>query len=280
MSQIMRVNGQQLEAELSERAQRPVRVFNFADPYHSFASDRRLVRDLVLPVAKPAVTVYGLTPLALLNEFLTLQQIDARDDARPIFGLYSGSPLARVRGFAVMHLNLWKYREVIHDALQPPLGWKWMLFGAQSPATNSTGDIPLLTAHTAVRGLDRLERQNRPRFADFDAVLRTTLLFDHLAQFAQFCHQQGSELVLLNNPVHLFFMQLLPNGQHDYERYLARLRQVAAQDGVRPFEPVADGIGLPELYNDTVHHDFAGGAWLTEQLARYLIDTELLNRKR
>jgi len=36
-SPMMRVDGQQLEAALGERAQQPVRVFKFSAPYHSFA---------------------------------------------------------------------------------------------------------------------------------------------------------------------------------------------------------------------------------------------------
>jgi len=45
---------------------------------------------------------------------------------------------------------------------------------------------------------------------------------------------------------------------------------------VRLFEPVPDGIGPPDLYQDTVHHDAAGGTWLTAQVARYLIDNHLV----
>jgi len=126
--------------------------------------------------------------------------------------------------------------------------------------------------------LSAWERSRRQRFEDFDGVLRKTLLFDHLTDFARYCHQHGIELVLLNNPVHPFFLQVLPHERQDYDRYLARLRQTAAQAHAYLFEPAPDGIGPPDLYGDTVHHDDAGGAWLTAQLADYLIDNHLIAR--
>jgi hypothetical protein len=184
-----------------------------------------------------------------------------------------------LRGFAMMHLTLWQYREVIHDALVLPVGWKTPPFGVQARAANAAGDIPLLTVHQPVQGLQFYELSHRTRFKDFDAVLHNTLLFDYLVQFAAFCRQHGIELVLVNNPVHPLFMDVLPHGRQDYDRYLARLRAVAAQAHVRLFEPVPDGIGPPDLYQDIVHHDPAGGTWLTGEVGRYLIDSHLVGAK-
>jgi len=276
MSQVMRVNGAQLEAELSERSRRPIRTFNFAGPFHSFAFDRILLRNLVLPIAKPAVVVYGVTPMALLNERIPARTIETQAEAMPVFGLYTGSPAERLRGLAMLHLNLWPYRQAIRSAFESPFGWKVTPLDVQGRAATPAGDVPLLTQHIEVTGLNRWGLKHQQRFARFDAVMRATLLFDHLAQFAQFCRQEGIELVILNNPVHPIFLETLPNGQHDYDRYLARLRAVAAENGVRLFEPVLNGIGAPELYQDMVHHDAVGGAWLTEQLVRYLIDNRLV----
>jgi len=276
MSQVMRINGAQLEAELSERTQRAVRTFNFAGPYHSFAFDRVLLRDIVVPIAKPAVVVYGVTPMALLNEKIPARTVEAQAQTMPVFGLYTGSPVERLRGFAMLHLNLWRYRQAIRSVFDSPLGWKVTTWDAQARAATAAGDVPLLTQHIEVTGLNRWGLEHQRRFARFDAVMHATLLFDHLVQFAQFCRQRGIELVLLNNPVHPVFMETLPHGQQDYDHYLARLRAVAAENGVRLFEPVPSGVGSPELYQDMVHHDAAGGAWLTEELARYLIDNRLV----
>jgi hypothetical protein len=276
MSQMMRVNGEQLEQDLAEHTGRPVRTFNFSGPFHSFSFDQILVRDLIAPIANPAIVVYGITPLALLNDDVSADQSRRRADAMPVMATYVGSPIARLRSFVTMHLSLLRYREVIRDAFEPPLGWKPQPFDQQAHATTPRGDVPLVTGNFVVRGMAPWELQRKNRFADFDAVLHDTLLFGHLEEFARFCRERGIELILLNNPVHPLFLDALPQQQRDYERYLALVRQAAAQAHIRLFEPAPDGLGQPDLYGDTVHHNAAGGAWLTEQLARYLIDNRLI----
>jgi hypothetical protein len=77
--------------------------------------------------------------------------------------------------------------------------------------------------------------------------------------------------VLLNNAVHPLFNQLLPQGRADYDRYLFRLRNTASKAHVRLCEPAADGIGPPELFQDTHHHNTRGSVWLTEQLTACLV---------
>ena len=86
-------------------------------------------------------------------------------------------------------------------------------------------------------------------------------------------------MVLLSQPVHPLFLEMVPRGRHDYDRYLTLLRDAAARANVRVFEPIPDGLGPPEWYQDTVHHDAAGGAWLTNELANYLIHSGLLDRR-
>jgi hypothetical protein len=277
MSQMMRVSGEQLQAALAERTQRPVSTFNFSGPFHCFALDQRLLRSVVLPRTKPAVVVYGLMPLALLNE-RSAAQVDSWVDGFPVFDLYTGSPAERLRGFLLMHVDLLQYREVIRDALTTPVGWKGEGFG-QPTRANACGDTPLLSEHEPVRALSAWERDYQRELAQFDRVLLSTRLFDHLAEFARFCKEQGIELVLLSNPMHPLFLEILPGGRRDYDRYLALLRQAAARAQIRLFEPAADGIGPADLYTDTVHHDAAGGAWLTEELARYLAENRLVNRR-
>ena len=276
MSPMMRVNGEQLEAQLGERTHRPVRAFNFSGPYHSFAFDELLIRDLIAPIANPAIVVCGITPLTLLNEVFSAEQTQQRAAAMPIMATYVGSPIARLRSFVTMHLSLLRYREVIREALERPLGWKVPPFDQQAHATTPTGDVPLAGGHFVVQGPAPWERTRRERFADFDAVVRDTLLFDNLAEFARFCRERGIELVLLNNPVHPLFVDFLPRQRQDYDRYLALVRQAAAQAQVPLFEPAPDGLGQPDLYNDTVHHNEQGGAWLTEQLAGYLAANHLI----
>lgn len=278
MSQMMRIDGVQLEAELEAGLQRPVHTFNFSGPFHSFGLDRRLLRDLVLPMATPTVVLYSVTPQALLNDAVNEAQVDAYVETFIPFGLYHGSPAARLRAFLQLHVPLLGYREKIREALTPPLGWKLRPFEQQARLVNAQGDIPLLRNHVPVKGLNKAEQLNKLRLADFDASLQRTFMFDHFEKFARFCHEHDIALVLLSQPVHPLFLDILPGGRRDYDRYLAVLRQTAARAQVPLFEPIADGIGPPEVYQDTVHLDSVGGAWLTQEVARYLLDSGLLTR--
>ncbi len=275
MSQMMRVNGQALRETLGAHAERPVAVFNFAGPYHSFALDQRLLLNIVLPLAKPAVVVYGVTPLALLNEPRSAAAIEMVTDRRPVFSMYTGGLAARLGGFALMHVSLLRYREVIRDALMRG-GWKADPFGQQARAATDSGDVPLLTAHKPVVALNALERRNRQQFANFDNVMRETRLFSNLIDFASFCAAHDIELVVLNHPVHPLFLQLLPYARADYDRYLTALRRTAQRAHVRFFEPIPDGVGSPDLFQDTVHHNTAGGEWLTAEVGRYLMENGLV----
>jgi hypothetical protein len=86
--------------------------------------------------------------------------------------------------------------------------------------------------------------------------------------------------MLLNNAVHPLFNQLLPHGRADYDRYLFRLRNVATEAHVPLCEPAPDGIGAPELFQDTHHHNQRGALWLTEQVAACLAASGLLGEVR
>jgi hypothetical protein len=277
MSQMMRVNAQALGAALAAHGARPTSVFNFAAPFHSIAYDERLLRDLVLPVTSPTVIVYGVTPQALLNETITDDSIDQVASRFPVFGMYTGSPGRRLAGFATLHLNLLLYRDVMRERI---VNGRWTSdpLGQQARDVTDAGDMRLLPESHPVLDLNPFERRNQKLFADFDSVLRRSHLFDHLEALAAFCAAHGIRLVVVNQPVHPLFLKMLPHGRQDYDRYLAALRAVAARSGTLLFEPIAEGIGPAELYQDTVHHNPAGGAWLTSEVARYLIDNRVTDR--
>src|SRR5262245_53250779 len=124
LSPMMRVSGEQLEAALSEKLRRPITVFNYAGSIQSVAFDERLLREVIMPIAKPRIVVYGLTPLSMSNERLTTKKTDQMWESQPVFGVYTGSPAARLRGFLTMHIALLEYREVLRDLFKPPFGWK------------------------------------------------------------------------------------------------------------------------------------------------------------
>ena len=276
LSPMMRVNCEQLRAALVERGGLSVSTFTFAGPLHTFALDERFLDSVVLPLAKPKVVVYGLTALSLVNEDKTAAQIDAWIGGFPLFKMYTGSLAARLRASFLMHSNLLLYRDVIRNALSIPRGWKGFRFN--QVVTDDCGDSPLLTDAPPVQALTTWELEYRRRLANFDDVLRSTLLFGDVAEFARFCNEQGIELVLVNIPVHPLFLEILP--RPEYDRYLALLREAATRAHVPLFEPVPDGVGPPDLYSDTVHENAAGGTWLTELVARYLLDNRLIEPRR
>jgi hypothetical protein len=276
LSPMLRVNGGKLQATLSEEVRRPITVFNYAGAFQSVAFDERLLRDVIIPLAKPRIVVYGVTPLSMINELLSTEMTAQMWDPQPVFSIYTGSPAARLRAFLTTHVALLEYREVLGELLEPPLGWKQTPFGPEAKRATATGDIELMKVHTPVVSIRPWERVQRKRFANFDKLLKSTFLFSHLADFAKFCRDRDITLILLNNPVHPLFVEVLPDGKDDYDVYLAILRQTATQLGVRLFEPEPSGFGPPDYYNDLVHHDPAGGAWLTDKLAQYLITNQLV----
>jgi hypothetical protein len=80
----------------------------------------------------------------------------------------------------------------------------------------------------------------------------------------------------MNNAVHPKFLEMLPSGRADYDRFVARVREIAQQEEVPFFDSAPGGIGAPELFQDTHHHNERGARWLTGQLADFCVREGLL----
>jgi hypothetical protein len=254
-----------------------VTVFNFAGPYHGVEYDQRLLQDIVLKITRPRLIVYGVTPISVLHE-KTAGPIDDVVGRLPAFHLHDGTVGARLYGALLTHVSLLAYREVIRDALTPGKSTVADLFTRGARATDAFGDIRLMTASPRVRGLTRYEQRHRKDLSLLGDLLTATEFFPRLEAFARFCAGHGIELVLMNNAVHPLFLQLLPGGEADYARFVARLRAVADATGARFFDPAAGRPADPALFHDTHHHNQAGGVWATDAVARYLIENRLVGR--
>jgi hypothetical protein len=193
----------------------------------------------------------------------------------PIFMAYDGTLSGRVYGTLLDHLYLIRYRELIRDRLLLPSSADPVEWLQMAQDTDALGDIPFVVPDKPVTKLSDWEHEYRRNFRAFDEILRTTLLFEHLGALASLCAEKGVQLMLLNNAVHPLFNQLLPQGRADYDRYLFRLRNTASTAHVPLCEPAADGIGAPELFQDTHHHNTRGSEWLTEQLTACLLKAGL-----
>ncbi len=269
MSPMMRVYGAELHRVLAQRGAGSA-VFNFAGPYHGIEFDRRLLRDIVLPLEVPRVIVYGVTPLVLLNE-RGAEDVDRFVRDLPVFHIEDGSLAERLRGTLLLHVRLLAYREYLRDRLTPGRAVIDDPWTEKARNTNRFGDIELMKIARPVRNLAGYELRWRKRFADFDRLMRTSPVFPNLRSLARLCRERGIELVILNNAVHPLFLTLLPDGQRDYQRFVDRIRRLAAAADVRFFDPAGGRPGRPELFNDTLHHNAAGGVWLTGELADYLL---------
>jgi len=277
ISPMMRVDGRHLQTLMAERWQRPFRSFNFAAPFHSVELDRRLLNQVVLPIEEPAVVVYGLNPLNLLNEPDTAS-VDIIVSGIPAFSLQGRAPGVRLFAFLLRHVKLLEYREVVRDQFTPWSRAPADPWAERARQTNSFGDLPLLKMKAGVKGVSAWERKYITRFKKFDALLDQTRIFTHLKQLAEFCRDHGIRLVALASPVHPLFMELLPAGREDYESFRRRLRTTAEQAGIPFFDPADGGIGRPELFQDTHHHNQAGSAWLSERIGEFLVERGLLER--
>lgn len=275
LSPMMRVSGAHLQEFSEERWGIRPTSFNFAAPFHSVELDRRVLNGIVVPIRRPRVVVYGVGPINLLYE-PSRGGIDELVRTIPVFGLEGGTPAAHVRDFLLMHVDLLQYREVIRDALpprdeSPPDPWN-----TRAKTTNSFGDIKLASITRPVRGVKKWEHRYVKRFLNFETLMKETRLFDHLGVFAEDCRRRGIELVVLNSPVHPFFLEMLPQGRENYDAFLERLRATAQRNHVRFFDPAPGGIGEAAYFQDTHHHNDAGMIWLTEEIAKYLMGQGLL----
>lgn len=277
MSPMLRINAGGLARELTTALQRPVHAFNFAAPLQTVAYNERLLVDLLLKMKKPRVIVFGLMPINLLqNESPAKTASLVR--STPAFMAHDGTVAGRVYKWVVDHVYLIRYRELLRDRLFVPSASEPNEWLRMAQTTDALGDIPFDAPAAPVTKLTAWEGDYRRDFAAFDEIMRTTPLFDHIADFAHQCAEADIALLLVNNAVHPLFNQLLPRGRADYDRYLFRLRNVATEAQVSLCEPAPDGIGAPELFQDTHHHNQSGSVWLTEQIAACLQQSGLLRR--
>jgi hypothetical protein len=277
LSPMMRVSGSHLREFSEEKWGIRATSFNFAAPFHSVELDRQMLEDIVLPARRPSVVVYGLGPINLLSE-PSPRAIDTMVQAMPVFGLEGETPAAAVQDLLFMHVELLQYREIIRDVLPPPTERPRDLWNTRVKTMDAFGDVKLLTITKPVRGVSMWEQKYVKRFADFETLMKNTRVFNHLGRFAKDCRQHGIELVVLNTPVHPFFLEMLPAGRENYDAFLDRLRATAEANRIRFFDPAPGGIGNAAYFQDTHHHNEAGMIWLTEEIAKYLVAEGLLGQ--
>jgi hypothetical protein len=278
LSPMLRVDPWLLDESIRERRGTGATTFNFATPLHWVALDRRLLEEVILPVEPPRVIVYGVTPINLLLE-RTNDATDAVVRELPVYGAHRGPPAMRLRAAVFEQVALLRYRDVVLQRIvmrrdDPEQHWVDLAL-----TTDEAGRIHPTgwdAVDWEVKELWPIEKAYRERYRDFDAIMERTPLFDHLTEIGHLCGARGIRLVVLNSPVHPMFMELLPRGRRDYRRFVARLRDASRRAGALYFDPAGHGIGSPDLFRDTHHHNQKGFAWLTDRLAAFLVRTRLL----
>jgi len=271
ISPMMRVSGRHLQSYMAERWQRPFRSFNFAAPFRSVEFDRRLLEEIVLPIEKPAVVVYGVMPINLLYE-PDSAETDLVVRNIPAFALQGSTPASHLRGFLIRHLMLLEYREVLRDLVSAGETTRPDPWIGRARKTDRFGDLPLLETKWKVAGIAAWERKYVERLKPFASILQSTLLFAHLQRLGELCRARGIRLVVLLAPVHPFFLDLLPGGRRDYAAFVDRLRDATGRAGIPLFDPAGGGVGRAELFQDTHHHNRAGAEWLSEQIGYFLVE--------
>jgi len=271
----MRVSGRHLQSYMAERWQRPFRSFNFAAPFRSVEFDRRLLEEIVLPIEKPAVVVYGVMPINLLYE-PDSAETDLVVRNIPAFALQGSTPASHLRGFLIRHLMLLEYREVLRDLVSAGETTRPDPWIGRARKTDRFGDLPLLETKWKVAGIAAWERKYVERLKPFASILQNTLLFAHLQRLGELCRARGIRLVVLLAPVHPFFLDLLPGGRRDYAAFVDRLRDATGRAGIPLFDPAGGGVGRAELFQDTHHHNRAGAEWLSEQIGYFLVENGYL----
>ncbi len=271
MSQVMRVRAAELSAHLEARHGLRITAFNFAAPAETVAYDQRLLGDILLPLKKPRIIVYGIIPTNLLMD-VSPERTAEWIRAWPIFALSaSTSPSAWLQRALTYRVDLLLYREAIRELLAPGPGQVDPMLRA-ALATDGRGDTPILFKQRKVATrLNAWERRLVPQFADFDRLVRDTPLFANIERLAAFLRERDIQLVVMNNPVSPIYLDLLPGGLDDYRMFVGQLGGAAARAQVPFFNPVPDGSGDPQLYSDATHHNEAGVAWITGELAEFLV---------
>jgi hypothetical protein len=246
-------------------------VFNVSVPGAWVELDRRLLDELVVPLRRPRVIVYGALPLQLLFE-VSPAETEKFLDAAPIHGAYTGSPAARLHGALLEHVALLRYHDdIVRRFLRRHVpDDEWEALARTTDATGNVHETGWVTGDWKVKFLWPAELEYQAQLRDFDALMRETGLFHHLAELAASCRAHDIRLVLMSHAVHPRFLELLPHGLRDYRRFVRRIRATAHAAGVTYFAPGEHGIGRRELFRDTHHHNQAGAVWLTDAIATFL----------
>lgn len=268
-SQNMRIDMRRLREKLRERGL-PLRSFNFSGPSHWVGFDQRFLSDILIRIGKPSVVVYGIIPLNLLWE-----KADAGTDrliqTLPAFSLYDGTPAAELRGLLFHHVALMTYR----SSLRAWLTGRGMTASVASDKIGRMigpfGDDGTSPRKAKVARLRGYEVRYRNQLRGFDALLRNSPLFTDILHLARLCKDRGIRLVVLSNPVHPLFVEMLPGGQRDYNRFVQRLRDTAKRADVSLCEPEGGSFGPPGLYTDTHHPNARGSMWITDEVAKCLL---------
>ena len=278
MSQMLRANMGLVRQTVARETGRSVLGFNFAAPLQSVEFNRRLLEDVLIPIKPPRVVVHGFLPKNLLYEDRP-DQVERMTRSLPVFAMHSGTPAAHLQDFLFGASELLKYREVIRDTFVPaqhPQIAMWVNLGRRS---DRYGDVPMSAPVRPVVGLNSQEQLFVEQFSEFDDLMARTQLFDHIGSLARTCRAHGIQLVVLNNAVHPVALQELPHGRDDYARFVTALHAAADAAGVPFLDPAPGGIGDPDLFQDSVHHNAAGTRWLSEQIAHFLLERGLLGEQ-
>jgi len=276
MSQMMRVHAGKL-GEILSSSKEARTVFNFAAPLHTVEFDRRLLMDVLVPMRRPKVVVYGLIPTIVPMES-SAEETAGKIAPIGVFFSYSRTPAALLRRFVWEDFDLFLYRDSVVRALRdqpdPQAFWRKM-----ARSVDRHGDTPLppesfidptQVGAIELRHVGRLLR-------NFPKRLETTPLFANLTSLARDCRARGIRLVVVENPVNRIYLDMLENGAADYRRFLAHVEAAADAEGVPVFRPMRDGLGEPELYIDATHHNAAGMAWLTGEIGNFLLESRILD---
>ncbi len=269
-SQMMRANTSIVLETVAHATGRHVLGFNFAAPLQSIEFDRRLLEDVLVPIKPPRTVVLGLLPQNLLFE-QSSEVVDRNTRNLQAFGMHAGTPEALLRDQLFRYSELFRHREVIHDALLggPPQIPFWVHLGH---SVDRYGDVPLSVPVRPVRGLNLWERRMIKQFAKFDEVMAKTPLFEHIRKLARTCRAHGIQLVLLNNALHPLGLQVLAHGEEDLARFIAAVHATADAEGVPVLDLVPGGIGPPEMFADIAHPNVDGIRWISERIGRFLIE--------
>lgn len=268
-------------------------AFRAADPDHRRAYnasldaaspvlERRWLRDEVLPRLDPATVVITVASLDVNANGKATASARAAYDGAPATAVGWAGPIG---AWAISHSDLARYRtelrspSAVADAVA-----RWRA-GTPAPALTSAGIDGVLGADG--QGLSRRALRYR-QDAGTKAFTREQLLAgfqldgaqaDALAGTIDDLRAEGVAVAVLVLPVTADYVALHPNGQADYDAFLATVQRTSADHGAPLIDLHAADPG-PDAFADTHHLNATGTAWLSATLPGRLADAGVLRPRR